>query len=221
MNFKSTCNHCNGRIEFDASDLGQGETRTIECPHCHLDTTIFVPRKPSAAAEEPVWFGNEESVVEIRLVSGSWLRVRAVRLCRESHVQYVNSQKAAAMELLGGASISGGFVGTRDWFSTYRTIMGAVEPRLSKTSSERAAKMADEILQQEIGLQERAVFFPVGQIEFIAHHSPDLWRVASEKSAYIHDGGDFVTVTDTDGVVSSIRWSAVEHFRYDAKNQPD
>ena len=42
-----------------------------------------------------------------------------------------------------------------------------------------------------------------------------------ENAAYIHDGGDFVTVTDTDGVVSSIRWSAVEHFRYDAKNRPD
>lgn len=44
-----SCQHCNGHIEFDASDFAEGETRTFECPHCKLETLIFVPvaRKPS------------------------------------------------------------------------------------------------------------------------------------------------------------------------------
>src|ERR1035437_1369450 len=37
------CQSCDGGIEFDASTLARGETRTIECPHCHLETMIFVP----------------------------------------------------------------------------------------------------------------------------------------------------------------------------------
>jgi hypothetical protein len=37
------CQNCNGGIEFDASDFAKGETRAIECPHCHLETIIFVP----------------------------------------------------------------------------------------------------------------------------------------------------------------------------------
>jgi len=36
-----SCQHCNGHIKFDANLLRLGETRSIECPHCHLETTIF------------------------------------------------------------------------------------------------------------------------------------------------------------------------------------
>ena len=38
------CQYCSGKIEFDASGFDDGETRTIECPHCHIETIIFVPR---------------------------------------------------------------------------------------------------------------------------------------------------------------------------------
>lgn len=37
------CQHCDDGIEFDASDFQKGETRKVECPHCHLETIIFVP----------------------------------------------------------------------------------------------------------------------------------------------------------------------------------
>jgi hypothetical protein len=37
------CQYCNGGIEFDASGLAEGETSTTECPHCHLETVIYVP----------------------------------------------------------------------------------------------------------------------------------------------------------------------------------
>jgi len=49
------CRHCDGHIEFDASDFAKGETRTVECPHCKLETIIFVPiaPKPSPAPPSP------------------------------------------------------------------------------------------------------------------------------------------------------------------------
>ena len=32
---------CASGIEFDASEFNKGENRTVECPHCHLETIIF------------------------------------------------------------------------------------------------------------------------------------------------------------------------------------
>ena len=39
------CQHCSGHIKFEANQLRIGETRRIECPHCHLETIIFHPQK--------------------------------------------------------------------------------------------------------------------------------------------------------------------------------
>jgi Holliday junction resolvasome RuvABC ATP-dependent DNA helicase subunit len=36
------CQHCNGGIEFDTRNFDKGETRCVECPHCHGETLIFV-----------------------------------------------------------------------------------------------------------------------------------------------------------------------------------
>jgi hypothetical protein len=48
------CQLCSGNIEFDASDFSAGETRTVECPHCHMETILFVPRTPpTAKASKP------------------------------------------------------------------------------------------------------------------------------------------------------------------------
>ncbi|HSY18069.1 MAG TPA: hypothetical protein VK815_07030 [Candidatus Acidoferrales bacterium] len=40
---KCSCRHCNGHIKIDANQLRPGETRQVECPHCHLETTVFLP----------------------------------------------------------------------------------------------------------------------------------------------------------------------------------
>jgi hypothetical protein len=37
------CQHCNGHIEFDAVAFARAETVTVECPHCKLETTLFLP----------------------------------------------------------------------------------------------------------------------------------------------------------------------------------
>jgi hypothetical protein len=42
------CQHCNGAIEFDATDFAKGETRAAECPHCRLETILFVPPQGTA-----------------------------------------------------------------------------------------------------------------------------------------------------------------------------
>lgn len=49
------CQYCSGKIEFDACGFDDGETRTVECPHCQMDTIIFVPRTPlRAEASKPL-----------------------------------------------------------------------------------------------------------------------------------------------------------------------
>jgi hypothetical protein len=37
------CQNCDGGIEFDASNFAEGETLTVGCPHCHLETVTFAP----------------------------------------------------------------------------------------------------------------------------------------------------------------------------------
>jgi hypothetical protein len=216
MNVKSQCNHCSGRIEFNASDLGQGETRTIECPHCHLETTIFVPHKPDAAGENPVWFGSEESLVEMRFGSGSWLRIKSLRLYRESHVHYLITQKSQVTELIEAAFGGLPTITSPDWVVAFGALVRAMESRLSPETFERAVKLMDEIAAQEASLLERGVSFPVGQIKSIDQPLPNLWRVAAGSTVYVHPPSDFISVSDTDGVTYCIRWSAVEHYRYAA-----
>lgn len=36
------CQICNGRIEFDAGELGPEEGCVVQCPHCLMETALFV-----------------------------------------------------------------------------------------------------------------------------------------------------------------------------------
>jgi len=45
---KCKCNNCSENIAFPVEIAGQ----TIECPHCHLDTILFVPRDWNPAPKE-------------------------------------------------------------------------------------------------------------------------------------------------------------------------
>jgi hypothetical protein len=47
------CQHCDGGIEFDASEFQKDETRNVECPHCHLETELFVPEIPLIKPSKP------------------------------------------------------------------------------------------------------------------------------------------------------------------------
>jgi Zn finger protein HypA/HybF involved in hydrogenase expression len=36
------CQHCGGKLEFDPDELSAGNSR-VECPHCRMETVLFVP----------------------------------------------------------------------------------------------------------------------------------------------------------------------------------
>lgn len=58
------CQHCGGKIEFDANQLDPTEIPSVPCPHCELQTTIFVPEKtvpPLLASESLTKQKNQES----------------------------------------------------------------------------------------------------------------------------------------------------------------
>jgi hypothetical protein len=46
MNVKCTCQHCNGHIEFETEGFQPG-TR-LECPHCKMETLLFIPNTVTA-----------------------------------------------------------------------------------------------------------------------------------------------------------------------------
>ena len=43
------CQHCNGHIEFDACHAGE----SAACPHCGLETKLYVPKPPVTAQMAP------------------------------------------------------------------------------------------------------------------------------------------------------------------------
>lgn len=49
---KCRCLSCDGHIEFDTSQTGQ----TVNCPHCELETRLYVPGASSARPIQKKWF---------------------------------------------------------------------------------------------------------------------------------------------------------------------
>ena len=49
MDVKCPCNNCSEHLEFDESAAGE----TIACPHCGMDTVLFIPKAPVAQPIEP------------------------------------------------------------------------------------------------------------------------------------------------------------------------
>lgn len=66
-----SCQHCNGHIKFDVNYLRPGESKQIECPHCHLETIIYRPSgsavRPSAAPSKPTSKITKSSKIELLL----------------------------------------------------------------------------------------------------------------------------------------------------------
>jgi hypothetical protein len=53
MTTKCSCQHCNGHIEFDSADFVPG--CIAQCPHCGLDTTLFIPAPPVVGQSPKKW----------------------------------------------------------------------------------------------------------------------------------------------------------------------
>ena len=68
---KCPCQHCSGKIEFDCEDFKQGETRLAECPHCHLETKLFVPSTELSSLKPSIKFLAKELVMAVFNATGT------------------------------------------------------------------------------------------------------------------------------------------------------
>src|SRR5438105_589769 len=48
MLIKCPCNTCSAHLEFDEPAVGS----TVVCPHCGVDTVLFIPQDPTLFSEE-------------------------------------------------------------------------------------------------------------------------------------------------------------------------
>jgi len=55
------CQNCDKGIEFDARGFQAGETRTTDCPHCKMETILFVPQ--STAGVQSVISSKKTGVI--------------------------------------------------------------------------------------------------------------------------------------------------------------
>jgi uncharacterized protein len=59
------CQYCSGRIEFDANQLDTTANTTVPCPHCGLETIIFVPvQKVPPVISPPNAYEDFQSLLE-------------------------------------------------------------------------------------------------------------------------------------------------------------
>ncbi len=215
------CRYCDGRIEFDACQAGE----SVACPHCGLETLLFVPPPQNSppvlpltqqqAEQQPIWFGSEASVVEIGLTSGAMLRIKQVRLYDAAKLNCLAAQKAQAAELLNGVASPYAAWGSPGWVVFASTVTGIIEKKLSREAAQNGIALIQKLAERERKLRDDVKFFPVGQIQEIENPVPSLWRVPF-LSGFVHSGDEYVTVIDPEGVIKSIRWSCVESYAYQA-----
>jgi len=225
------CQNCDGHIEFDASGFADDETRQVECPHCNSETVIFVAKSlesANAGQEKPpllqaqlsrreIWFGNENSLLKIKMISGGQYEIDAIRLFNARHLQHLAVQKMAAEKQMGGVSTGLGVVGSFSSVLIASSVIGVVESVLSSSSAKAGAKLYQQTTELEKKLRTEGQFFPVGMIDEVENPIPSLWNVPRQpryESGFIHNGSDFIALRDTDGVIHQIRWSSVEEYDY-------
>ena len=69
------CQHCSGKIEFDANQLDTAEKRTVPCPHCGMETIIFVPEQQTPPVS-PSPVDSEDEIAERRAAAKNVMRLR-------------------------------------------------------------------------------------------------------------------------------------------------
>ncbi len=160
------------------------------------------------------WFGRKESLVQVRLTSGSSLNIEAVRLYDELKLQELAEAKAKAMEMLDGVKNPYAAIGSPLWVVFSSTVTRAMETHLSEKSAQGGFNLLQQVAWHEKALRDQTSFFHVGQIQEIEHPLPSLWRVPSAPTGFVHEGGEFVFVRDSEQQTYSIRWGAVECYQY-------
>jgi hypothetical protein len=223
------CNTCDGQFQFDK----QGAGERVQCPHCGMETQLYIPDVPVGAVVQPppsspaalppvipkvaVWFGTAASSVEIRLTSGAALTIKELRLYDEDELTSLAAQKANAAELFQGVSSPFAAWGSVMWVVLATALTRMREAKLSNEAAQKGAELLRTIAKKEQELRAEIKLFPVGQIKEIENPTPTLWRVPpqpGQSPGFVHSGEEFVMVKDAEGAVHSIRWSAVEYYKY-------
>jgi DNA-directed RNA polymerase subunit RPC12/RpoP len=215
------CQHCEGRIEFDASQAGAG----IACPHCGLATLLFVPPTDSVppviappaqtpSAPEPIWFGSKTSVVEVRLTSGAIIKFNEVRLYDAAELNELSAQKSYAAELLDGSKSPYAPFGGVAWVLVMSKILSIAEQAKSREMAQSGVALIQKIAARERKLRADVKFFHVGQIQEIENPNPTLWTLLFGGLRFVHSEEDFITVKETDAAFKRFRWSCVESYGY-------
>jgi tetratricopeptide (TPR) repeat protein len=93
------CQYCSGKIEFDASTFDKGETRTVLCPHCGLETIIFVPEQkvPPVIPDERIVERAEKQLSKPPSNSG---RIGEDEEIIQQCIEIIRSKKEASVSLL-------------------------------------------------------------------------------------------------------------------------
>jgi hypothetical protein len=222
------CQHCDAHIEFDACGLEEGDSATVNCPHCQAETTLSIPQTSMVSAEaippileptlpQPLWFGSETSSLQIKTTSGAHFEIVSVRLFNAADLQMLASKKAAAAQKMGGLSTGLIPIGSLSSVMIAGGLIGAVDSVLSSQSAIQGRKLFQEVLKQEKQLRKLGGFFPVGIIDEIENPAPELWHVPPQPrfpNGYVHNGDDFVAVKDASGITHHICWSCVESYNY-------
>lgn len=231
------CKTCDGHIEFDSASFFDGETRETQCPFCGIDTPLYVPTiliEPSGAEArvevpprpapaptpqvQPIWFGAPNSQIKLTLTSGTSLAVAQLKLFDAQALQRLASLKTAATQL-GGVSTGLGVIGSFEWVILASAAIGAIESAMTNAMAKQGANTLRDALVLERQIRRTGSFFPIGMIEHVEQASPGHWEVPAQAVAphgFIHNGEDFIVVKDTNGVSTSIRWSTVETYKYEA-----
>ncbi|MGO8839442.1 MAG: tetratricopeptide repeat protein [Limisphaerales bacterium] len=106
------CQYCDKGIEFDASTFEKGETRTVPCPHCGLETIIFVPenqRVPPVIAPPPLVNEAQLDTPEAYSMVLKWYRKAAEKGDAEYQCQL-------ATEIMRGRGLAQNYAEAAEWF---------------------------------------------------------------------------------------------------------
>lgn len=182
----------------------------------------------------PTYHEDDGTRLEIHLVSGLELKIKAIRLYDEIVLAEINLKRAQALKSFQGVSTGLGSIGSIGWVLATSVVIGAVEGALSVAAASSGANLLTEVIRMEQKLRMEGIFLPVGKIENIETPIPGLWRVPYKReaqveagvnfwhqkqfekrevsSAFIHSGDEFISVQTEDDSIYSIRWSIVERY---------
>jgi hypothetical protein len=159
--------------------------------------------------------------LEIKLTSGTLFEINSIKLFNAKNVQQLAMMKTEAEKKLGGVSTGLMPWGSLSWVLMASFAISTVESVLSSKAAKQGGEIVQNYIMAEKKLRNEGVFFPVGMIDGMDRAIPSRWNISEQPcypDGFILDGDEFIVLKDREGIVHSIRWSAVEYYNYHANN---